>query len=108
MRLVSLQDATGRLTTFSYQLTAFPLLVTQITDPFGRNATFSYSSDGHLSSLTNVLGITSSYTYDSSFLVNSLTNPYGTTTFTYGDIGNERYLYATDPLGYTEAEQFRQ
>ncbi len=112
MRLISLHDATERLTTFAYQLSAYPLLVTEVTDPFGRSAKLSYTSDGHLSSITDVSGLTSSYTYDSSFLVNSLTTPYGTTTFTYGSnrIGGYPglYLYVKDPLGFTEAEQFAQ
>jgi RHS repeat-associated protein len=111
-RLISLHDGAGKLTTFSYQLTAYPLLITRVTDPFGRSATLSYTSDGHLSSITDVSGLTSSYTYDASFLVNSLTTPYGVTSFTYGTdkVGGyySLYLYIKDPLGFTEAEQFAQ
>ena len=112
MRLISLHDAAGRLTTFAYQLSAYPLLITQVTDPFGRSANLSYTSAGHLSSITDVSGLTSSFVYDASFLVKSLVTPYGTTRFTYG--GNRvggyagLYLYVKDPLGFTEAEQFAQ
>ena len=110
MRLTSLQDATGRLTTFAYHLTAFPLLITQVTDPFGRSAKLTYTSDGHLSSITDVIGHTSSFTYDPSFEVSSLTTPYGTTNFTY--FTDTRYvkfnLFIKDPRGYTEAQQFLQ
>ena len=37
-----------------------------------------------------------------------MTTAYGTTTFVYGDNGNQRYLQATDPLGHTERLEYRQ
>jgi YD repeat-containing protein len=103
-----LTDATGRSTTFSYGLSNQPLLVTQITDPFGRSATLTYDTMGRLSSITDVLGLTSSFTYDASSLINAMTTPYGTTSFAYGDArGNLRFLQATDPLGHPERLEFR-
>jgi RHS repeat-associated protein len=108
-RLVSLTDATGRQTTFTYGLAGRPLLVTQVTDPFGRRATLTYDSNARLSSITDVLGLTSSFAYDANSLVSSLTTPYGTTNFAYTAPGTSippRFVQATDPLGYSEREEW--
>ena len=107
IRLASLTDATGRLTTFSYELPARPLLITKITDPFGRSAQLTYDASGRLSTITDVLGLASQFTYDASGLINALTTPYGTTQFAYGDNGTTRFLNATDPLGNTERVEFQ-
>jgi RHS repeat-associated protein len=85
------------------------LLVTQITDPFGRSATLTYDSSWRLSSITDIIGLTSSFTYDANSLVNSMTTPYGTTSFAYtapGSSGTPRFLQVTDPLGYNEREEW--
>ena len=108
-RLVSLTDATGRDTTFSYDLASDPLLVTAITDPFGRSATLTYDGSGRLSSITDVIGITSSFTYDANALINSMTTPYGTTDFAFtapGTSGPPRFVEVTDPMGYHEREEW--
>ena len=107
LRLTKLTDATGRNTTFAYELTARPLLVTKITDPFGRSAKLQYDAAGRLSKITDVLGFTSEFAYDAASLINAMTTPYGTTTFAYGGDGNFRWLNATDPLGRTERVEFR-
>jgi len=109
LRLTSLTDATGRQTTFSYGLPSQPLLITQITDPFGRSAVLAYDASSRLSSITDVLGLTSSFAYDANSLVNSLTTPYGTTSFSYtapGTGGPPRFLQITDPLGFSEREEW--
>jgi len=109
LRLTSLTDAVGRLTTLTYGLPSEPLLVTQITDPFGRSASLTYDASERLSSITDVLGLTSSFTYDAYSLVNSMTTPYGTTTFAYtapGTSGPPLYLQVTDPLGFNEREEW--
>ena len=115
-RIVALKDAIGQVTTLSYNLPSDPLKVTQITDPFGRSASFAYTADGHLTSITDVLGITSAYTYGTGDFINSLVTPYGTTTFTYGDsttdpslanLGSERFVTATDTLSRTSRVEFR-
>jgi len=109
LRLTSLNDATGRQTTFTYGLSGRPFLVTAITDPFGRGATLAYDSNGRLNSITDVLGLTSSFGYDANSLVNTLTTPYGTTTFAYtapGTTGPPRFVQVTDPLGYSEREEW--
>src|SRR5579871_7073484 len=99
MRLVSLTDATGRQTTFSYGLGPNSLLITQITDPFGRSAKLTYDGAGRVASITDVLGLTSSFGYDANSLVNTLTTPYGTTTFAYtapGTSAPPRFVDVTD------------
>ncbi|TGQ51032.1 peptidase C39 [Mesorhizobium sp. M1C.F.Ca.ET.193.01.1.1] len=108
-RLISLTDAVGRLTTFTYGLAGRPFLVTKITDPFGRSATLAYDANGRLSSITDIIGLTSSFTYDANSLVNSLATPYGTTTFAYtapGTSSPPRFVEVTDPLGYHEREEW--
>jgi RHS repeat-associated protein len=104
VRLVSLTDATGRKTHFSYDLPGSPLLVTRITDPFGRHADLAYDH-GRLASITDVIGLTSKFTYDAASEVTSLATPYGTTRFTFGGTGNRRFVDAIDPLHYSEREE---
>ncbi|KQY62740.1 hypothetical protein ASD52_36420 [Ensifer sp. Root142] len=107
-RLISITDALGRDTTFTYGLPDRPLLITKITDPFGRKATLTYDSYGRLSSLTDIIGLTSSFTYDVNSLVNGMATPYGTTTFAYTAPGTvkPRFVQVTDPLGYKEREEW--
>ncbi|HJQ56663.1 MAG TPA: peptidase C39, partial [Vineibacter sp.] len=108
-RLTSLTDATGRQTTFAYELSAQPLLVTKITDPFGRSAVLAYDGYGRLYSITDVIGLTSSFGYDANALVNSLTTPYGTTTFAFtapGTSAPPRFVQVTDPMGFSEREEW--
>jgi YD repeat-containing protein len=109
LRLTSLTDATGRQTTFTYGLSASPLLVTKITDPFGRSAALTYDSSKRLQSITDVIGLTSQFAYDANSLVNQLTTPYGTTSFSYtapGTNGPPRFVDVTDPLGFHEREEW--
>ena len=114
MRLVSLADAIGQVTTLTYGLASDPLKVTQVTDPFARSAMFTYTADGHLASITDVLGITSQYTWAATDFVSSLTTPYGTTAFTFGQPADsatsdsQRFLTITDPLGHVSRVEFNQ
>jgi len=72
-RLVTVTDALGQVTTLSYGMSADPLKVTQVADPFGRKATFTYAAVPdlpgywsvykHLESITDMGGLTSSFTY---------------------------------------------
>lgn len=108
-RLTSLLDATGRSTTFSYDLSTQPLKVTKINDPFGRSANLAYDSSGRLTSITDIIGIKSAFTYDANSLVNSLTTPYGTTSFSYTPPGTSsppRFAQITDTLGFKEREEW--
>ena len=108
MRLATIEDATKRMTTFAYGNSASPYLITGITDPFKRSASIGYDpASGQLTDITDVYGLNSHFTYTSSSSLR-MTTPYGTTSFTFGDNGNQRYLQATDPLGYTEYLEFYQ
>jgi len=44
LRLVALTDAIGQVTTLSYENTNNSALITKVTDPFGRFATFQYAT----------------------------------------------------------------
>src|SRR5207244_13016221 len=61
LRLVAATDAIGQVTTLSYDLTSDPLKVTRVTDPFGRFATFDYTSTGRLMLIPAVAGTPSSF-----------------------------------------------
>lgn len=103
IRLNSVTDAAGGVTTFTYGHATNPLLVTKITDPFGRFTTLAYNANDRLQSITDPVGIVSSVTYagiGSQDRVTGLTTPYGTTSFsTTGSGGNVRVVQITDPLG---------
>src|SRR5436190_20723037 len=98
-------DAIGQVTTFSYgstnSLDARFYLISKVTDPFGRYATFDYShisSQWRLVKITDVIGLTSEFTYSGDFIT-YLPTPYGTTTFSASDHGTARWLGARDALG---------
>jgi len=110
-RIVAVTDAIGLVTTLSYELTSDPLKITKVTDPYGRAATLSYNVDGQLASITDVIGLTSSFRYGADDFITSMTTPYGTTRFSHETDADQviytRFLQATDPLGGTEAAEFR-
>jgi RHS repeat-associated protein len=82
-RLVALTDAIGQVTTISYEHTNNSALITKVTDPFGRFATFEYASRNislgvpnpgctnflmytgldYLVKITDVLGLQSEFVY---------------------------------------------
>jgi RHS repeat-associated protein len=101
MRLVSVTDALGQVTTLSYELAADPLKVTRVTDPFGRFATFTYTASGRLAAITDVIGLTSSFAYEADDFISTLTTPYGKTSFRHEPGGQSYYrlVESTDPLG---------
>lgn len=133
-RLKTITDAESRVTNYCYDPTrsncstysGTSTLISQITDPFGRSAVFSYDSYGRLSSIEDVLGITSSFTYDGNpgadagpdggadpgdpYFIAELTTPYGNSTFTGGaDFSqNTRWLELTDANGNTERVEYNQ
>lgn len=92
LRLTTLTDATGRITTLDYGRPDWPLVVTRVTDPLGRSAELTYDAAGRLTAITDVLGLTSSFVYNSAAQITGLTTPYGTTQFRFGGSGNSRYL----------------
>ena len=76
----------------------------EVTDPFGRYATFTYNAAGQLASVTDVLGLTSRLDYGHEDFITALTTPYGVTSFRHEGNDNyvNRFVQATDPLGGTE------
>jgi len=99
LRLTSVTDAIGQVTTIQYNDANNPQLVTGITDPFGRSTIIGYDSAGRLNSITDEIGMTSTFTYDSGTFVTSMTTPYGTTTFahTEGADGDPAYSGEAGP-----------
>ena len=107
IRIATLTDALGMVTTLSYELPGDALKITKVTDPFGRFATFQYSV-GQLTTITDEIGIQSQFTYTSGTdSIDSLTTPYGTTTFSSGENGTNRWIEMTDPLGGKERVEYR-
>jgi len=108
LKLVSVTDAIGQVTTLSYELPGDPLKITKVTDPFGRFATFQYNGLGQLWKITDVIGIVSEFAYGTGDFITSLTTPYGMTRFATGTGSDQkRWVEATDPLGAVERVEFR-
>ncbi|MDR2156025.1 MAG: hypothetical protein LBE78_13555 [Burkholderiaceae bacterium] len=106
LRLVSIQDAIGQNTTFSYA-NANTWLITAITDPFGRKAQLAYDAQGRLSSITDAVGIVSRFDYSgNSADIVALHTPYGATRFAATTTATARSLDITDPLGNTSRTEF--
>ncbi len=102
-RLLAISDAIGQVTTLSYGDPLDSLHITGVMDPFQRTCSIEYDSLGRLVSITDILGLKSTVNYSgSSTFISSLITPYGTSIFSFSDIGADRFLYLTDPLGGTE------
>jgi RHS repeat-associated protein len=116
LRLVSVTDPQANLTNLTFFYNSNPLAgngytIQQVTDRYGRSATFGYDYFLlQLQSITDVLGLTSqvSYANDGSDFVTQLQTPYGTSTFSGDDDGAVRWLEATDPQGNTSRVEFNQ
>ena len=112
-RLLSVSDALGQVTTLSYvsndagSTNGDYYRVAQVTDPFGRSASFAYNPSGQLSQITDMAGLVSQFTYGSGNAITTLTTPYGNTTFAENDIGADRSLTITDPTGAAEKVEFK-
>jgi RHS repeat-associated protein len=107
-RLVSVTDAIGQVTTLTYGSNTVGnaqfYLITKVTDPFGRYASFSYNSSNQLSQITDEIGINSQFAYTAGDFIHTLTTPYGTTTFTLSQTSNPtngfiNSLLAVEPGG---------
>ena len=105
-RISQIIDATGLVTTVIYGEAGYPFLVTKVTDPFGRFATFTYqtiSGAKRLQTITDTIGIQSSFEYNASGQITAMTTPYGRTVFDFGNTGRTfgyiRWIQATDPQG---------
>ncbi len=113
-RLTSVTDAMDRSLKYTYGSASNMLLITQITDPFGRFAQLNYNPTTlQLISITDPIGITSSFTYGSVSdmdFITQLVTPYGTSKFSDtlnpNDPGTgsiiDLSLAMTDPLGYVQ------
>jgi RHS repeat-associated protein len=113
MRLVTVTDALGQVTTLSYTpesgdgVPSDTLKIRKITDPFGRDAKLYYDTSGRLKKIVDPIGVFSEFNYAAGDFINQLTTSYGTTTFNWGDlpgINSEpgRFIEATDPYGDKE------
>lgn len=115
LRVVTITDAIGQVTTISYGHPTDIFKITKVTDPFGRFATFEYDASGRLIKIADVIGLTSEFTYDvdgaegskSDFIV-KLKTPYGDTTFTKTEPGNIRSLETIYPDGNRDRVEFNQ
>ena len=57
LRLVTITDAIGQVTTISYEHPTDIFKITKVTDPFGRFATFDYDASDRLIKITDVIGL---------------------------------------------------
>jgi RHS repeat-associated protein len=109
-RLTSVVDAIGGTNSITYESNTSGssgyYLISRVTDPFGRYASFGYNAGGQLTSGTDVIGLVSQYGYGSNDFISTLTTPYGQTTFTSGSTDQvDLSLQVTDPAGGTEFYQ---
>ena len=72
--------------------------LTQVTDPSGRELTFTYNAAGQIASITDTLGRVLSYSYDADDNLIQYTDPVGG-TFAYTYDGNHRMISITNPRG---------
>lgn len=127
-RLVSLTDAIGQVTTLSYEHPLQSGLITKITDPFGRFASFEYRSwevdhDNNplsaplvfyiLNKITDVIGLTSRFEYlQGNDIMARMITPYGTNSFSLsaGTSANDvtRFVETTYPDGTKDRVEFNQ
>jgi len=84
-RLKHVFDRDGRSCSFAYTNSAFPNLITSVTDPYGRSAYFIYNAQGLLTTIIDMAGMSSSFTYDGDGRITTLQTPYGNTGFSYFD-----------------------
>jgi RHS repeat-associated protein len=111
LRIVSITDAVGQVTTISYGHPTDIFKITAITDRFGRSAVFDYDASLRLVKITDVIGITSEFTYDAVDFITTLTTPYGITRFTKVDptpTSATRALETVYPDGERERVEFNQ
>jgi RHS repeat-associated protein len=130
-RLVAITDAIGQVTTLSYSsdVRESPdyYLVTRVTDPFGRFATFQYQyvqaeyigtnppvyvcgGFYEMSKITDVLGLVSQFVTNCSGTIHQMVTPYGTTTFNgaSGPDPTTRVLETVYPDGSRDRVEFNQ
>jgi RHS repeat-associated protein len=109
LRLTSITDAIGQVTTLTYGIADDLYKITQVTDPFGRLATFDYDISGRLTNITDVIGLQSQFVYEGSGdFINALITPYGTNSFLRGQSGTTRWLETVFADGSRDRVEFNQ
>ena len=83
LRVFQVTDKDGRQCSIAYTNTAFPHLITSVTDPYSRTAHFFYDLRGWLTNITDMAGMASSFKYDQDGSITNLHTPYGDTSFRY-------------------------
>ena len=133
--LVGLTDAIGQVTTLAYEHSSEPGLITKVTDPFGRFASFEYDAFTlvlnpnnptnlttvySIKKITDVLGLASQFAYayvagtngNTNITMVSMTTPYGTTLFNKGQGGgpggSTRFVESTYPDGSRDRVEYNQ
>ena len=125
-RLVAITDAIGQVTTLAYEH-GNPYLLTKVTDPFGRFATFQYQyvqaeyigtnppvyvcgGFYEMSKITDVLGLVSQFVTNCSGTIYQMVTPYGTNTFigSSGPDPTTRTLETVYPDGSRDRVEFNQ
>jgi RHS repeat-associated protein len=79
-RVTALTEPAGRQVTFSYSGTN--LRVDRITDPLGRTVQYTYDGQGRLTSVTDPAGGITQYTYDANHRLLTITDPRNITFLT--------------------------
>jgi YD repeat-containing protein len=115
--LATVVDPVGRVTTYSYEhshqvcaqyddqgtcvLWKWHYRVRQVTDPWGRSATYTYGANGRLTAVLNAAGFTTGYAYDQYGRLNAVTNARGHATgITWTTLWNKgRVTRVTAPGG---------
>jgi YD repeat-containing protein len=133
--LVGITDAIGQVTTLAYEHPSEPGLITKVTDPFGRFASFEYdefelvlnpnnptnlTTVYSLKKITDVQGLASQFAYayvagtngNTNITMISMSTPYGTTSFSKGQGGgpggSTRFLESVYPDGSRDRVEYNQ
>ena len=100
-RLVSLTDASGRATTFSYNAQN---RVTAMQTFAGTAASYAYDASGNLINATDLFGNVSAFAYDADHYLTSMSVSGKTATFAYAVIDHQKRLASvTDPSGHVRS-----
>jgi RHS repeat-associated protein len=109
LRLITITDAIGQMTTLSYEHPTDFFKITKVTDPFGRFANFAYDRFDRLMSITDVMNLRSEFAYDDvGDFITTLATPYGVTTFTKFEDGTRRVLETTYADGNRDRVEYVQ
>ncbi len=114
LRLTSITDTSGQVTSLGYELKTDPLKLTKVTDPSGKSTRFEFDLKGQLVRTINPEGGVTTFAYGptpadpgmSYDFINAMANPAGTILFRSGEtlIGpsSRRWLEAEDASGRLE------